>query len=409
MTMSSVGSVTVTWRGEAAGVRRVGRVVSSRALAAPPPPGGRRVGLVGGSRHPTRTRASSTDTTPSAEVGSPQFMQELAVLLEADLQQLFTEKGIDLNLYDDNVCFQDPLTQYDGIQGYLFNIQFLRRVFTPWFVLHSVTETKPCELTTRWTMGMKMGWVPFAALWTPEFVFTGTSIMGINPDSGKFKSHTDTWDSIQNQEFLSSEAVKDLIAQILQVHSTPDLETPAYLILKRFASYEVREYPGMVLAEADMALAASSSDTLKTLTSAAAAFQTLSGYIFGANSTNTKMAMTTPVFTELTDVRPSTMQFVVPSSSRGALPVPRATAVSLKDEDVALYAVRKFNGIATQQTAREVADALRADLVKDGVLHASGFKMAVYNDPSTPAFFRRNEVLIKVLEFEMRSSARLST
>jgi hypothetical protein len=85
--------------------------------------------------------------------------------------------------------------------------------------------------------------------------------------------------------------------------------------LKRFASYEVREYPGMVLAEADMALAASSSDTLKTLTSAAAAFQTLSGYIFGANSTNTKMAMTTPVFTELTDVRPSTMQFVVPSSS----------------------------------------------------------------------------------------------
>jgi hypothetical protein len=51
-----------------------------------------------------------------------------------------------------------------------------------------------------------------------EFVFTGTSIMGINPDSGKFKSHTDTWDSIQNQEFLSSEAVKDLIAQILQVH-----------------------------------------------------------------------------------------------------------------------------------------------------------------------------------------------
>jgi hypothetical protein len=64
-------------------------------------------------------------------------------------------------------CFQDPLTQYDGIQGYLFNIQFLRRVFTPWFVLHSVTETKPCELTTRWTMGMKMGWVPFAALWTP--------------------------------------------------------------------------------------------------------------------------------------------------------------------------------------------------------------------------------------------------
>jgi hypothetical protein len=65
---------------------------------------------------------------------------------------------------------------------------------------------------------MKLGWVPFAAFWTPEFVFTGTSIMGISPSSGKFVSHVDTWDSIQNQEFLSADAVKDLIAQILQVY-----------------------------------------------------------------------------------------------------------------------------------------------------------------------------------------------
>merc|ERR1719199_2317968 len=205
---------------------------------------------------------------------------------------------------------------------------------------------------------MKLGWVPFASFWTPEFVFTGTSIMGISPSSGKFVSHVDTWDSIQNQEFLSSDAVKDLIAQILQVYSTPELETPAYLILKRMAAYEVREYPAMVIAEADMSMAISESDNKKNNsgTSATSAFQTLAGFIFGANSTNTKMAMTTPVFTQLVDTQPSTMQFVVPSTERGlrALPVPLATTVKLKDEGVTLYAVRKFNGIATTQTAREV-------------------------------------------------------
>ena len=34
--------------------------------------------------------------------------------------------------------------------------------------------------------------------------------------------------------------------------------------------------------------------------------------------------------------------------------------------------------------------------------------MAVYNDPSTPAFFRRNEVLIRIESFDMPSSARLT-
>jgi hypothetical protein len=114
--------------------------------------------------------------------------------------------------------------------------------------LHCLTHTHSSlggradiyELTTRWTMGMKLGWVPFAAFWTPEFVFTGTSIMGISPSTGKFISHVDTWDSIQNQEFLSADAVKDLIAQILQVHRCAPSLRPAAAAAPPFLNFWLR-------------------------------------------------------------------------------------------------------------------------------------------------------------------------
>jgi len=75
----------------------------------------------------------------------------------------------------------------------------------------------------------------------------------------------DLWDSIQNNEYFSSEGLWDVIKQVicsqpiiffshvnkyletlvfwhfvqLRIYKTPDIETPNYLILKRTAHYEV--------------------------------------------------------------------------------------------------------------------------------------------------------------------------
>lgn len=53
------------------------------------------------------------------------------------------------------VVFEDPITYYSSIQGYLFNIAFLKKVFQPTFVLHDVRRTGPLELTTRWAAGRR--------------------------------------------------------------------------------------------------------------------------------------------------------------------------------------------------------------------------------------------------------------
>lgn len=71
-------------------------------------------------------------------------------------------------------------------------------------------QSGPAELTTRWTMKMYFKLLP----WQPEVVFTGLSIYGINPRTGRFKSHRDVWDSIQDNAYFSREGLLDLIREV---------------------------------------------------------------------------------------------------------------------------------------------------------------------------------------------------
>jgi hypothetical protein len=43
---------------------------------------------------------------------------------------------------------------------------------------------------------------------------------------------------------------------------------------------------------------------------------------------------------------------------------------------------------------------LRGALLRDGLQPAIGYRLARYNDPFTPPFLRRNEVLIDLSDFE---------
>lgn len=108
--------------------------------------------------------------------------------LRKDLEHLFDAQGVDRSAYADKVAFrvghrhpqrrmrqagnthnkcmqahgaclcpeQDPLSSYNTLSGYLFNIQFLRRAFGPRFILHDLRQTGNHEITSRWTMLMSL-------------------------------------------------------------------------------------------------------------------------------------------------------------------------------------------------------------------------------------------------------------
>lgn len=75
------------------------------------------------------------------------------------------------------------------LAGYMFNIGMLKKVFAPHFQLHDIKQTGEFEATTRWTMIMAptlnktLGLQRF---WDPRLIFTGVSIMGVNPENGDF-------------------------------------------------------------------------------------------------------------------------------------------------------------------------------------------------------------------------------
>ncbi|KAJ4808734.1 SOUL heme-binding family protein [Rhynchospora pubera] len=315
-------------------------------------------------------------------------VKRLVDFLYDDLPHLFDEQGIDRSMYDEGVQFCDPITKHDTIDGYLFNIKMLKVRFQPDFLLHSVKQTGPYEITTRWTMVMKFVLLP----WKPELVFTGVSIMGINPRTQKFCSHVDIWDSIDNNEYFSLEGLVDVLKQ-LRIYKTPDLDTPKYQILKRTANYEVRKYAPFLVVE-------SKGDKL----SGSSGFNNITGYIFGKNSSSEKIPMTTPVFTQASDDNLSdvSIQIVLPlEKDFNSLPAPSVEEVKIRKAEGGIAAVKKFSGKPTEEVVRSKEKELRMALLKDGLNSEKGCLLARYNDPRTSAFVMRNEVLIWLNDFTL--------
>ncbi|KAL6839434.1 hypothetical protein ACP4OV_030704 [Aristida adscensionis] len=343
--------------------RRGPRRLAARAA----PPGG----AVAPSPSPSPAAAAAEEE--EREGLSAADAARLAEFLRADLPHLFDDVGIDRAAYDDRVRFRDPITRHDAIDGYLLNIRLLKLLFRPDFYLHAVKQTGPYEITTRWTMVMKFMLLP----WKPELVFTGLSIMGVNPQNLKFNSHVDLWDSIKNNEYFSFEGLWDVFKQ-LRIYKTPDIETPKYLILKRTANYEVRSYAPFLIVEAK-------GDKL----TGSSGFNNVTGYIFGKNASSEKIPMTTPVFTQASDDKLSdvSIQIVLPmNKDLSSLPTPNTEAVNLRKVEGGIAAVKKFSGRPKEEIVLQKEKDLRSQLLEDGLKPRQGCLLARYNDPRTKSF-----------------------
>ena len=356
-----------------------------------------------------RTNASSSSNENTEEVGgsiaekgntttsqSTSFLSDMSSFLEEDLKHLFDETGIDRNIYADDVKFEDPITRYDSIDGYLFNIQMLRYLFTPEFILHTIKEVNETTLETRWTMNMKLRILP----WQPDLIYTGTSQYEFDLNTKKVVRHSDTWDSIENQEYFSVEGLRDVVKQASNLQQTPELETPKYTTLVRSRDYEIRQYDSYIVCETNT----SSSDV-----TTGDGFNTLAGFIFGNNEKEEKMNMTTPVYTTSPkggdNEGKAKMQFVIEKSkyeSTKDVPAAGTDNVAIKEAMGAVCAAMSVPGLPLESDVREVESKLRKALAQDGIEVEEGYELARYNEPFVLPPFRRNEVLIRLKNFTLK-------
>jgi hypothetical protein len=194
-----------------------------------------------------------------------------------------------------------------------------------------------------------------------------------------------------------------VLAITLYGSPTMAVEEPAFKTVLSDGAFEIRDYPGLIVAEVTV--------SGEQKEAARKGFRLLAGYIFGDNKrrqsiamtapvaqepVNQKIAMTAPV-TQIENAGTWIVRFTMPSTyTMESLPEPNDLKVQLRHLPATRFAVLRFSGLA----GKGDVDAKNKELLaatQSHHLRASGpVTLAQYNPPWTLWFMRRNEVMISV-------------
>jgi hypothetical protein len=166
-------------------------------------------------------------------------------------------------------------------------------------------------------------------------------------------------------------------------------ESAEYIVLESADSFEIREYPDLMMATTGMNTESQGND---------GSFMRLFGYISGENAPQQKVAMTTPVFMEQdgSDAN-GQMGFVLPKQvTQQSIPSPTNEQVEIQKRAGGKFAVIRFAGQMDSKTTATAEDKLRSWMSDKGLMGDGDAELAGYDPPWTPGPLRRNEVLIRL-------------
>jgi len=182
---------------------------------------------------------------------------------------------------------------------------------------------------------------------------------------------------------------------------TQNIETPDYTTVVKEGSFEIRDYPEMIVAQ-----------VRRTGTRDKAireAFDPLADYIFARERGGDGISMTAPVTQEpagkIAMTAPVTqtqregewvVRFIMPAKyAMGELPKP-AGDVTLDTIAGERRAAIRFSGSWDTELFERKTQELREWLSSRGIGPSGPPSYAYYNDPFTPSFLRRNEVMFEI-------------
>ncbi len=184
-----------------------------------------------------------------------------------------------------------------------------------------------------------------------------------------------------------------------------NIEEPQYVVEEVKDGYEIRNYETYIIART--LVKGKSEDALNE------GFRVIADYIFGNNTKNDSIAMTTPVAQEKTP-EPIAMtvpvaqergeeagefyvSFTMPSKySMETLPLPNNKLVEIVEVPSEKMAVLRFSGFTSEAKLLAKEKELQAMLERDGFEVLGQAKRAYYNPPFTPPFMKRNEVIFNI-------------
>jgi effector-binding domain-containing protein len=165
-------------------------------------------------------------------------------------------------------------------------------------------------------------------------------------------------------------------------------ETQPYQVIKKEKDFEIRHYPSATMATITM-----NAKSHKELSSGG--FRKLASYIFGGNQANKSIAMTSPVHMDIND-SVSSMSFVMPAEySKGNLPKPNDSDVSIETSPEEYVAAIQFGGYANDEEIKKYSTKLEDELKWNSIKYRGNFRLLGYNAPYQ-LVERRNEIIVSI-------------
>jgi DNA gyrase inhibitor GyrI len=162
-------------------------------------------------------------------------------------------------------------------------------------------------------------------------------------------------------------------------------ESAPYKVVRASGPFEVRDYPTLRVAETPMSSG----------TGTDGSFNRLFRFITGANEGRQKIAMTTPVFMSGSEQN-ATMAFVLPAKFQtGEVPKPKDGSVRVRELAAGRFAVLRYRGGRSAREEAESLAQLKTWMMSEGMKILSPPVYGYFDPPWTPAFMRRNEVMLR--------------
>ena len=166
------------------------------------------------------------------------------------------------------------------------------------------------------------------------------------------------------------------------------LEQPKYKVLRKENNLEIRFY--------DTILTSSVKVSGNQYNALRKGFRPLVRYIGAKERVSEKISMTAPVIQTTNDETENwTVSFAMPSKYNiDNLPKPTNDDIYFEEIQPSLAAVIRFSGVADTSLLTRKASVLKRWLELNGYTESSSPKFLFYNDPTTPGFLRRNDVML---------------
>jgi len=186
------------------------------------------------------------------------------------------------------------------------------------------------------------------------------------------------------------------------------IEEAKYSIVQKDGQFEIRDYESYLLAEINIQGNMEGASSM--------AFRPLFNYISGANRSQSKVEMTSPVSQEIgnEEIKMTTpvsqernqeswaISFMMPNHfTLETIPIPEDDRVQIREVPARRVATIRYSGFWDEKGYSKHKAKLESWIAAQGLVPAGPAIWARFNAPYTPWFLRRNEVQIPVIAPEV--------